>query len=78
MDARSPEGGVVSAPTRIEPDSRRFAADADINRAKRLINKATELEEQGRYTLGRAMRIDATRLFQRHLEFLQIDPEARL
>jgi hypothetical protein len=64
---------------RFESDSRRYSADACLDRAKRLINQATELEAGGSYMLGRAARIDATHLLARvPLEFLIVDPEAKL
>jgi hypothetical protein len=69
----------VSAPTRIEPDSRRHAANQCLDRAKRLIEQATEFEEGDRYMLGRAARIDATHLLARiPLKFLIVNPEAEL
>ena len=63
---------------RRDEDYRYYAADADLSRAIRQIREAQKIEEGGSYQVGRSMRVDATHLIERHLDFLQIDPEAKL
>jgi len=63
---------------RAQQDYRFYAADADLDRANRLLGEAERLELSGRYMLGRAARVDASHLYQRHKDYLIIDPEAKL
>jgi hypothetical protein len=63
---------------RCDEDYRYCMADGDLSRAKRQINEARKMEDRGGYRVARSMRVDASYLFERHLEFLIIDPEAKL
>ena len=57
---------------------RAHAADADLDRAIRHLKEAKEFDANGRRTYALAARLHACELIERHLDFIQIDPEAKL